>query len=73
MACLSLHNNLMQTDNAMHTPTGFIDSENRDGKILPGEWRNQMTGHDGNWLYLKHLINTSFQILGISFKNVQRS
>ena len=25
LACLSLYNYLMQTDNAMHTPTGFID------------------------------------------------
>ena len=37
LACLSLHNYLMQTDNAMYTPTGFIDSENRVGIILPGE------------------------------------
>ena len=46
LACLSLHNYLMQTDNTMYIPTGFIDSENRDGTILPGEWRNQMAGHD---------------------------
>lgn len=44
LACHSLHNYLMQTDNAMYTLTGFIDSESRDGKILPGEWRNQMAG-----------------------------
>ena len=45
LACLSLHNYLMQTDNAMYTPTGVIDSENRDGRILLGEWRNQMVEH----------------------------
>lgn len=40
LACLSLHNYLRQTDNAMYTPSGFIDSENKDGTIKEGEWRS---------------------------------
>ena len=36
----------MQTDNAIYTPTGFIDSEKIDGTILPGESCNQMARHD---------------------------
>ena len=36
----------MQVDNAMYTVTGFVDSENRDRPILPGEWRNQTAEHD---------------------------
>ena len=54
----------MQTDNAMHTPTGFIDSENRDGKILPGEWRNQMTGHDWELAVFEALDQYVFPDIG---------
>ena len=34
------HNYLRQTDNAMYTPCGFLDSENKDGSIKAGEWRS---------------------------------
>ena len=40
LACLTLHNYLRQTDNAMYTPTGFVDSESGDGAIKKGEWRS---------------------------------
>ena len=40
LACLALHNYLRQTDNAMYTPQGFVDSENKDGQIKKGEWRS---------------------------------
>ena len=36
LACLALHN----SDNAMYTPRGFIDSESKDGVIKEGEWRS---------------------------------
>ena len=39
MACLSLHNYLRLTDNAHYSPAGFVDSDDKDGNILPGEWR----------------------------------
>ncbi|XP_057307667.1 uncharacterized protein LOC130645634 [Hydractinia symbiolongicarpus] len=38
LACLSLHNYLRQTDNAMYTPQGFLDSESKDEQIKEGEW-----------------------------------
>ena len=44
LACLTLHNYLRQTDNAMYTPSGFIDSENKDGTIKEGEWRSTKDG-----------------------------
>ena len=37
VACLALHNYLRQTENAVYTPDGFIDSESRDGSIKEGE------------------------------------
>jgi len=40
LACLGLHNYLRQTDNAMYTPQGFLDSENKNGEIKEGEWRS---------------------------------
>ena len=40
-----LHNCLRLTENATYTPTGFINSEDSTGNILPGDWRN--TGNNG--------------------------
>ena len=40
LACLALHNYLRLTDNALYTPAGFIDSEDKHGNFLPGEWRS---------------------------------
>ena len=36
MACLVLHNYLRQRENAFYSPSGFIDSENDCGIIIPG-------------------------------------
>ena len=41
LACLALHNYLRLTENAYYSPSGFIDSEDKDGNIIPGEWRQQ--------------------------------
>ena len=47
VACLALHNYLRQTNNAVYTSVGFVDSESRDGSIKEGEWRS-MKGDDDN-------------------------
>ena len=39
LACLALHNYLRLTYNAHYSPVGFIDSEDKEGNICPGEWR----------------------------------
>ena len=39
-AAVCLHNYLRQTDTANYTSAGFVDSENGDGDIIPGNWRN---------------------------------
>lgn len=39
-ACLCLHNYLRLTENASYIPSGFIDSEDSSGIIIPGSWRN---------------------------------
>ena len=41
LACLALHNYLRLTDNTHYTPSGFVDSEDKDGNFIPGEWRLQ--------------------------------
>ena len=41
LAALALHNYLRQTSTALYTPNGFVDSEERDGSIHLGEWRNR--------------------------------
>ena len=41
LAYLALHNYLRLTDNAYYTPSGFVDSVDKDGNFLSGEWRLQ--------------------------------
>ena len=38
LACLVLHNYLQPTDNAHYTPSIFVDSEDKNGNLVPGEW-----------------------------------
>ena len=39
-AAIGLHNYLQQTHNAYCCPSGFIDSENSNGSIKEGFWRD---------------------------------
>ena len=50
-AAVVLHNFLRQTENAIYTPTGFIDSETSDGKIKPGFWRADIVNKGEGLLY----------------------
>ena len=45
MACLALHNYLRQRENAFYSPSGFIDSENDCGIIIPGSQRSGIDGY----------------------------
>jgi len=40
LVCLTLHNYLRLTENARYTPAGLLDSEDRNGNIVPGDWRH---------------------------------
>ena len=40
LACLALHNYLRKTENAYYSPTGFVDSEDKNGSIISGQWRS---------------------------------
>ena len=42
LACISLHNYLMQTNCAKYLPSGFPDCEDKNGTIKPGEWRSEI-------------------------------
>ena len=42
MSCLALHNYLRLTENTKYIPTGFSDSEDSDGNIVPGDWRKDV-------------------------------
>ncbi len=46
-ACICLHNYLRLTENARYTPTGFIDSEDSSGNIIPGDWHTIVQGEQG--------------------------
>ena len=38
LACLALHNYLQPTDNFHYTPSIFVDSEDKNGNLVPREW-----------------------------------
>ena len=40
LTCMVLPNFLRQTDNAFYSPQGFVDSEDSNGEIKPGQWRS---------------------------------
>ena len=37
-AATALYNYLQQTDNAYYTPAGFVDSEDKSGAVIEGQW-----------------------------------
>ena len=47
LAAIALHNYLRLTNNASYSPTGFIDSETRDGKMVAGAWRKVLSDDGG--------------------------
>lgn len=48
MATICLHNFIkfeedhVQAENRVYCPPNFIDSEDREGNIIPGEWRRDV-------------------------------
>ena len=53
-ATVCLHNYLRQTDTANYTPAGFVDSENGDGTIIPGNWRSTVQNEGSGLISLNH-------------------
>ena len=47
LAAIALHNYLRLTNNVSYSPTGFIDSETRDGKMVAGAWRKVLSDDGG--------------------------
>ena len=41
-ASVCLHNYLKQTDTARYCRTGFSDSYDKSGNLLPGSWRDEV-------------------------------
>ena len=53
-AAVCLHNHLRQTDTANYTPAGFVDNENGDGDIIPGNWPNTVQNEGSSVTGLNH-------------------
>ena len=47
LACISLHNYLCQTENASYCARGYVDSEDGNGAIKPGQWRGMVNTNEG--------------------------
>ena len=46
-ATVCLHNYLQLTKNANYIPTEFVNSEDDNGAIIPGDWRNEIIENGG--------------------------
>ena len=49
-ACLCLHNYLRLTDNASYIPSGFVDSFDSKGDLIPGDWRTVVNENESGLL-----------------------
>ena len=47
LACMALHNYLSLTTNAKYVPAGFVDSEDSNGNLIPGDWRKNFNNNNG--------------------------
>lgn len=54
-AAICLHNYLQLTDNALYMPSGFVDSENADSSLSPGDWRTIMQNDESGMVSLGHV------------------
>ena len=45
LAATALYNYLQQTDKPHYTPGGFVDSEDKSGAIIEGQWRKLTDGN----------------------------
>lgn len=52
-ATVCLHSYLRLTDNAMHCPVGFVDSEDSSGEIREGEWRTIVAADQGAFQHIE--------------------
>lgn len=54
-AAICLHNYLQLTDNAFYMPSGFVDSENADSSLSPGDWRTIVQNDESGMVSLGHV------------------
>lgn len=43
-ACLALHNFLLTRKDQFYSPSGFLDTEDDPGNVIPGKWRDNIYG-----------------------------
>ena len=54
-AAICLHNYPQLTDNAFYMPSGFVDSENADSSLSPGDWRTIVQNDESGMVSLGHV------------------
>ena len=59
-ASLALHNYLRLTDNAKYIPSGFVDSEDETGNIIPGDWRSIVHDDDSGLSDLRRITGNRY-------------
>lgn len=68
-AAICLHNYLQLTDNAFYVPSGFVDSENADGSLSPGDWRAIVQYDESGMVSLGHVGGNRYTLEASNSRN----
>ena len=68
-AAICLHNYLQLTDNAFYVSSGFVDSENADGSLSPGDWRAIVQYDESGMVSLGHVGGNRYTLEASNSRN----
>lgn len=68
-AAICLHNYLQLTDNAFYVPSGFVDSDNVDGSLSPGDWRAIAQNDESGTVSLGHVGGNRYTLEASNSRN----
>ena len=67
LAATALHNYLQQTDHVRYTTAGFVDSEDKSGAIIEGQWRKLI---DSNLQSVRPIRNSRYTKNALQIREV---
>ena len=73
LSLVVLHNYLLQTENALYRPSGFVDSENSNGEITGGHWRETIKDDVIGFLQIANVRGSRHNPRKFSIENFKAS